>query len=211
MLNYVALLLTDWLASGPLHAPNRMGPQTPAIAVTARLPRLLPPTELNAGLLLALAAALIVAYLLARTPLGLEIRAIGLNAEAAHRAGIPVPRTLVMTFVLSGALAGLGGAVEVLGTHYHFAARFSPGYGFDGIAVALLAANAPLAVPLTAVFFGGLANGAVAMEIDAGVSRYLVTMIQAVTIVAVAIRADWLRWPSLRLWARTSERPGGPL
>jgi simple sugar transport system permease protein len=85
MLNYVALLLTDWLASGPLQAPNRMGPQTPAIAATARLPRLLPPTELSAGLLLALLAALGVALLLARTPLGLEIRAIGLNAEVAHR------------------------------------------------------------------------------------------------------------------------------
>jgi ABC-type uncharacterized transport system permease subunit len=71
--------------------------------------------------------------------------------------------------------------------------------------VALLASNAPLAVPLTALFFGGLANGAVAMEIDAGVSRYLVTMIQAVAVVAVAIRADWLRRPTARLPAKAGD------
>lgn len=192
MLNYVAVLLTDWLASGPLKDPNRMGPQTPAIALTARLPRLLPPTELNAGFLLAVAAALLLAYLLSRTPLGLEIRALGQNWQAAWRTGVPVERTLVLTFALSGALAGLAGAVEVLGVHYTFNARFSPGYGFDGIAVALLAANAPLAVIATGIFFGGLTNGAVAMEVDAGVSRYLVTMIQAFAVVAVAVRADWL-------------------
>jgi simple sugar transport system permease protein len=191
MLNYVAVLLTDWLASGPLKAPDRMGPQTPAIALTARLPRLLSPTELNAGFLIAIGAALLLGYLLTRTPLGLEIRALGLNPQAAWRTGIAVERTLVVTFALSGALAGLAGAVEILGVHYSFSARFSPGYGFDGIAVALLAANAPLAVIATGIFFGGLSNGSVAMEVDAGVSRYLVTMIQAFAVVAVAVRADW--------------------
>src|SRR5207249_4318434 len=110
--------LTHWLASGPLKAPDRMGAQTAAIAATARLPRLLPPTELNVGLLIAIAAALYAAYLLARTPLGLEIRAIGFNAEAARRAAVDVPRTLLLTFGISGALAGLAGAVEVLGIHY---------------------------------------------------------------------------------------------
>jgi simple sugar transport system permease protein len=194
MLNYVAFLLTDWLASGPLKAPDRMGSQTPMIEASARLPRLLPPTELSAGFLIALAAALLVALLLARTPLGFEIRAFGFNAEAADRAGVSVPRTLLLTFALSGALGGLAGAVEVLGLHYSFAARFSPGYGFDGIAVALLAMNHPLGAVGSAVFFGGLMNGAIAMEIDAGVSRHLVTIIQAFAVVAVAIRADWFRF-----------------
>jgi len=207
MLNYVALLLTDWLAAGPLKASDRMGPQTAPIALSAQLPRLMPRSELSAGIFLAIAAALATWFFLARTPRGFEIRAAGLNPAAAHRAGIDVPGVIVLTLALSGALAGLAGAVEVLGVHYRFAARFSPGYGFDGIAVALLALNHPVAVIATGVLFGGLANGAVAMEIAAGVSRSLVVMIQAVAVVGVAVRADWLA----DLLGRCSRPPGSPI
>ncbi|MFN3650461.1 MAG: ABC transporter permease [Armatimonadota bacterium] len=193
LLNWVALHLTAWLASGPLHDPAQQAPRTAAVKATAVLPAL-GSSHLHAGLLVGLALAVVLALVLARHRFGFQLRMIGQNPEACRSAGIRVDRVWTAALLQSGALAGLAGAVEVLAVHSYFQVGFSPGYGYDGIAVAILGASHPAGVAAAAVFWGGLANGAVEMEADTQLSRHLVSILQALVILTAAVRA----WPSLR-------------
>jgi simple sugar transport system permease protein len=191
MLNYVAIHLTHYLVTKvliepPATNPNNV-PRTPEVLQTARLWAPDVPV-FSSGFFLALLAAVGFAFLLRRTALGFEIRAAGLGPEAARTAGIPVGRTMVVAMMLSGALAGLAGAVEVLGNHHRFFDAFSPGYGFDSIAVALLGGLSSLGVTLSAVLFGGLSSGALQMEAFTDTPRQITGIIQAVVILAVASR-----------------------
>lgn len=202
MMNYVAIYLTHYLVNHPLRDPTSDAVRTPAVLATAQLPSLddLPTstlhnlgvigrsTNLSVGLLLALLAALAVGFLFRRTALGFEIKAVGQNPDAARAAGISVPKTIVTTMAMSGALAGLAGAVEVLGVHRRFLDAFSPGYGFDSIAVALLGGLASGGVVLAAMLFGGLSSGALQMELLTDVPKQITGIIQAVVILAVGAR-----------------------
>ena len=144
-----------------------------------------PATRLHAGLLIALAAVVLVAWLLDKTTLGFEIRTVGINPSAAQYAGMHVARTLVCTMALSGMLAGLAGAVEILGLYHTLPATFSTGYGFDAIAIALLAKSRPLGVLPAALLWGGLRNGAGLMQVRTGVSIDLINVIQALVIMGL--------------------------
>jgi len=193
MMNYVAVALVDFLVKGPLRDPRSTIPRTPYIQSSAELPLLLPRSTLHAGFLLAVLAALAVAFLLRRLPLGFEIRTVGANPEAAETAGISVSRSFVIAMGLSGALAGLAGASEVLGLNHNLPAAFSTGYGFDSIAVALLARSNPLAVLPAALLWGAMRNGASLMQLRSGISIDLINIIQALVIALVAAEGI-VRW-----------------
>lgn len=185
MLSYVAVGITSYMVTYPIKAPG-MVPQTVLIATSAELPGILPPTQLSASFIIALISAGIVAYLLERTTIGYEIRAIGLNIKAAESGGISIKKGIIFALVISGALAGLGGAGEILGVHHRFIDGFSPGYGWDGLAVALIGGLNPYGAIFAAVFIGALRSGGQAMSRSMGVPLDIVFILQALVILFVA-------------------------
>jgi general nucleoside transport system permease protein len=196
MLNYISFLLASFLVNtkGLLLAPNVSTPRTPDVDPAAVLATLIPGSRLHVGLLLALIAVPIVWFLIERTTIGFRIRAVGFNIDAARTAGISVRRTIVITMGLSGALAGLAGTVQVLGVNKHMTDTVAAGYGFDAIAVALLARSNPWGVLPAALLFGALRNGASFMQLETQVSSDLISIIQASVIVFVAapVIVRWL-------------------
>jgi simple sugar transport system permease protein len=126
------------------------------------------------------------AYVLERTTLGYEVRAIGLNPSAAKSGGINVKRGMILALVISGALAGLGGAGEILGVHRRFIDGFSPGYGWDGLAVALIGGLNPFGVVLASILFGALRSGGMEMNRALGVPLDVVFLVQALVVLFVA-------------------------
>ncbi len=185
MLNFIAFYLTDFFVIGPLHG-GRAGPETARIVESARLTRLMPPSRVTTALYIALIAAVVVYIILFRTKLGYEIRAVGLNAAAAQYGGINVAKNIVLAMMISGGLAGLAGAEQILGLHTRFIQRFSPDLGFMGIAVALLGRSHPFGVILAAILFGALNAGGAAMDRLTDVPRELIVIIQALIIFFVA-------------------------
>jgi len=199
MLNFIASGITGYFVVHVLREKEGMIPQTAAIPAAAHLPRLgewlpLPPeSPANAAFLLALAAAGFTAWLLARTPFGLRVRALGLGERAALTAGIPTGRTIIGAMAVAGALAGLAGVNEVLGFRYRFLDNFAGGVGFLGIAVALLGRARPGGVVAAAFLFGAL--GAAALEIDlfTEVPREIALIAQAVILLFVVAGEDVAR------------------
>jgi general nucleoside transport system permease protein len=199
LLNFVALSLVSWMVLGPLQERGHIYPQSDPIAEAARLP-LLPGTRLHAGFVVALVAGLILWFLFARTLWGFRLRAVGVGPRAAEVSGcIDSHGVSAVALLVSGAIAGLAGGIEVGGVSYALFQNLSPGYGFTAIAVALLAGLHPLGVVLAGVLFGALEAGAGAMQRDAGVPSVAVYVVQAVVIVvamlATAPRGGWLKAP----------------
>lgn len=189
MMNWIAFRLSDWLLNGPMKASGYR-PVTRTIEATAELPRFFPdPLRFNWGFPLALAIAVLVYWFLFKTTLGFEIRAVGSNPDAAKYAGMSVVRNFVLVMTLSGALAGLAGAAQVLGTDHWVGQGFSAGYGFDAIALALLGKSNPFGVVLAALLFGFLRSGATSMQSLAGIPIYIISIIQGLVIVFVAAPA----------------------
>ncbi len=193
MLNWVVIYwVHDWLVVGPLRAPSTSGAisisGTAQIQATAELPRLLEGSRLDLGLPLAIALAIGAWFLLGRTVLGYEMRAVGANAEAARVAGIPVARRLYLAMALSGGLSGIGGALLILGTEHHYPGVFRTGYGFDGIAVALVGSGHPLGVLAAALCFGALRAGATRLQL-VGIHPSFAELIQGLAVLFVATRA----------------------
>ena len=185
MMNFLAFYLTDFLVTGPFHG-DRWAPETNRVAESATFERLFLPTRLNGGIILALVIIAIVYIILWKTRTGYEIRAVGFNPDAAEYGGISVSRSMILTFVISGAIASLAGVEQILGVHGRFIQRFSPDLGFIGIAVALLGKNHPVGVFFAAVLFGALRTGGAAMDRLTDVPREVVVIIQAIIIMLVA-------------------------
>lgn len=192
MLNFIALQLVGFLVQGPMMESGGRYPQSDALPLVAWLPRLLPPHRVHAGVLLALLMGVAVWVLLFRSVAGYEMRAAGLSPAAARLAGIAVESRLRLSLLLSGALAGLAGGVELSAITHRLYERFSPGWGFTAIAVALLGSLHPLGVIAAALFFGALDAGSNAMQRQANVSSVLVSVIQAVVILFLAV-IEWRR------------------
>lgn len=189
MMNWIAFRLSDWLLTGPMKAAGYR-PVTPVIEKSAELPRLFPdPLRLNVGFFLALVVAALVYWLLFKTTLGFEIRAVGANPEAARYAGMSIKRNFVLAMVLSGALAGLAGSSQVLGVDHWVGQGFSAGYGFDSIALALLGKSHPVGVVMAALLFGFLRSGATRMQSLASIPIDIISVIQGLVIVFVAAPA----------------------
>lgn len=187
MLNFVALNLVGYLVRGPLQEPLGIYPQSPALPVSLQLPTI-PGTRLHAGLLIVIAAAALLYWWTSSTASGFRARAVGANPFAAASAGrINVARVSFGVFLLSGALAGIAGAVEYTGVTYALYQDLSPGYGYTAIAVALLARLNIPAVLLSALLFGALDAGASAMQRDANVPNVLVNVINALLILFVLV------------------------
>ncbi len=187
LLNFVAEALTSLMVQGPLQESQGIYPQSDPIAEAARLP-VVPGTRLHAGLLLAVAGALLLHRVFARTLWGFRLRAVGLGPRAAEIAGrIDSRRMGAAGLAASGAIAGLAGGVEVAGVSYALFPNLSPGYGFTAIAVALLGRLHPLGVGLAGLLFGALEAGAGAMQREAGVPAVAVYVVEAVVILAVLL------------------------
>ena len=189
MLNFIAARVINWAISigGPLRAPRTVVPETPAVLESARLPILIADSRLHAGVIIALIAAFVVYWLLWRTVSGFEIRTVGANPSAARYAGINVERNIVLTMVISGALAGLGGGIQVLGLEpYNFTTGFNVGLGFDSIAVAVLGGIHPFGVVLAALLFGAMDAGARLMQLRTKVPVDIITITQGLILAFVA-------------------------
>ncbi|MGH2409173.1 MAG: ABC transporter permease [Chloroflexota bacterium] len=194
MLNYTAILLSQYLIepapsgrAGPFEQQNFLGSPV-AKAVNAQLPVIVPSSivtnaRLNAGLFVALGCAILFWFILWRTSLGYKLRAVGLNPKAAACAGINVGGSIFLAMFIAGAFAGLAGTVTLYGlAPYRLTDTFSPGYGFEAIAVALLGRNTAAGCIIAAVLFGALDFGGTLMQANDGVSLHLVQVIQGLII-----------------------------
>lgn len=199
MFSYIARYLVSWLVGGPFKAPGQ-APASVQVGLSAQLPRIqsvFPQSTLDAapflnlgrahvGIVLAVLAAVVVWLVLKYTTLGYENRAVGFNLWASETAGISVQWTIVKALCISGSLAGIAGAVEVMGLHHRIFDQFSAGLGFTGIAVALLAKNNPFGIIAAALLFGALSAGSGTMQLEAGVPQKIILIIQALVIFFVA-------------------------
>lgn len=186
LMNFVAINLVGWLVNGPLQETRSVFPQSDTVAAWARLPALFPGTRLHWGFVLALVLTFGMALWWRFAPSGFRVRATGLAPEAASVSGrISTGKLQFRVFLISGALAGLAGGVEVGGVTFALFDDLSPGYGYTAIAVALLGGLRPFGVLLAAVLIGGLEGGAGAMQRDAGIPAVWVVAIEAVVILAV--------------------------
>ncbi|OUN86683.1 ABC transporter permease [Gemmiger sp. An50] len=183
MFNYIAQYLISYLILGPFKGPGE-SPATATIDKTAQLPDLLPkPYVLNLGFVLALVAVVAVYIILNRTSLGYEMRAVGFNPNASRTNGINVNRNMFLALLISGALAGLAGGIEVTGSLDKIVNNFSANYGFNGIPVALMAHNNPFAIIFSALLIGAMRSGSAMMQSSAGISKNMVDVIQGLIIV----------------------------
>lgn len=187
LLNFVAEAGVSWMVQGPLQEAGHVYPQSDPLPLAARLPGL-PGTRLHIGLLLAIVLALAMWAFGNRTLAGLQLKATGLNPVAAEvMGGVNTRRVFALALLGSGGLAGIAGSVEISGTTFALFQNLSPGYGFTGIAVALLARLHPIATIATGLLFAALEAGASAMQRDAGVPAVGVYVVEATITIAVLL------------------------
>lgn len=199
LFNFIMLLFVSMLLEGPLKDPVGLGwPQSAKVIAEAQLPRLIQGRRLHLGFILALLSALATWFVMKRTVLGFEMRAVGHNAEAARFAGIPVNAVLMKTALLSGGLAALAGFSEVAGLKGNLTLDLSPGYGYSGIVVAMLAMLHPLGVVVAAIFVAAVFVGADSMSRAAGVPSYIANVLVALallfTVTAMLLSRYRVRW-----------------
>jgi simple sugar transport system permease protein len=188
LLNFIVLLLVSLMLDGPMKDPTAMGwPQSVALMDELQLSKLIAQTRVHTGLLWACFLAVGLWVLMKYTVLGFDIRAVGANAHAAAFAGVPVTRTVVLVALLSGGLAGLAGAIEVAGRTSYLTLDMSPGYGYSGIVIAMLAGLHPLGVMLGSVFVAGVLVGADSMSRVVGVPTFIADVIVAASLISVLV------------------------
>ena len=190
MLNFVAYNLVNWALKTPfVQREGRPDPISKIVEPGAWLTPIVPGLRAHWGILIAILAAVAVWWLLFRSTKGFEFRAVGFNPRAARYAGMSIAWSVVLSMVLAGGLGGLAGAAVMLGTSHTLSPGFSPGYGFDGIVVALVGANRPLGVVGAAFLFGALRAGATPMQATTGTPIDIVVIIQALVIMFIAAPA----------------------
>jgi ABC-type uncharacterized transport system permease subunit len=199
LLNFVMILFVSMLLEGVLKDPMGLGwPQSQKLIADARLPRIVTGRRLHYGFVLALVSALTVWFVMKKTTLGYEMRAVGHNPEAARFAGMPVNRILLKTALISGGLAALAGFSEVAGLKGNLTLDLSPGFGYSGIVVAMLAMLNPLGVVVAAIFVAGIFVGADAMSRTAGVPSYIANVMVATALLtmvtAIMLTRFRVRW-----------------
>jgi simple sugar transport system permease protein len=195
MLNYVATLLmgvvyTNWLREGSV-------PQTEAVPDATKLSRIFG-LRVTTAFILSLIVGLLVYYFLFYTSKGFQLRAVGLNMTAAQFNGFAVKKYILFSFVVSGAIAGLGGSAELLGTQYRLINGFAAGYGFDGVSMALIGQLHPLATILVAIFFAALRVGSTTMQAATGVPTSVSDIIQALVIVFTVAGLALVKLPQFK-------------
>jgi simple sugar transport system permease protein len=206
MLNYVAGFFILWiLKTSVFLREGRIDPLAPEVNPNSRLPKFLgEDLRIHFGIFIALAAALFVWWLLKKSTIGFKFRAVGANSNAARSAGISIAFVTTSTMVLCGALAGLGGAVHVLGTEYALTNNIGGSLGFDAITVALLGGAAPLGTVIAALLFAALRTGGITLQSNTGTPAEIIQVIQALIVLFIA--APTLIKGVLRLKQSTSEK-----
>jgi len=188
LLNFVILLFVNYLLEGPLRDPMSLGwPQSASVIDEGLLPSLMPRTRLHMGFLAALGAAGLVWALMRYTIWGYEIRAVGANPVAARFSGISINRTVMLVAMLSGGLAGMAGITEVAGTKGYLTLDLSPGFGYSGIAVAMLANLHPLGVVISAIFLAGIYVGSDSMSRAVNIPTYIADVMVALSVLSVLV------------------------
>lgn len=186
MLNFIAIHLLSFLVRGPLQEPTRIYPQTETFLSTARLPRLIPGSRLHVGFAIAIVIAILLSWFFRRTAAGFRVRVVGASPSAARSAGsINVEKTSFSVFLISGALAGIAGSIEVSGVTFALYENLSPGYGYTAIAVALIAGLNPLWVVVSGIFFGVLETSAIALQREFAVPSALASVVESLLILTV--------------------------
>ncbi|MGN6187725.1 MAG: ABC transporter permease [Conexibacter sp.] len=208
LLNFVAFWLVSWAVHGPLLDSEGGGtPWTRAVGPAAQLGDVaVGSLHVPVGLLITFALAALTALVVNRTALGFELRLVGDNAAAAQSAGVPTGRRIVQAMAISGLLAGVAGAVELIAFQHRLSDFFSPSYGFTAIAVALVGNGRVLGTVLAGLFFGALQAGAASMEAIAQIPAAVSLIVQgAIVIVLVAARAPVVMARIERLWRRPAQ------
>lgn len=187
MLNFIAIAITGYLVNGPFLSAQSGNNVTPPVHEAAELSRLMPPATLHSGFLIGLGVLVVYAFWVRRTPAGLEGAWVGLNKRFARAVGVSVPRTIILAMVLSGVVAGLGGAAHGLGQLHRFTDGFSAGYGFTGMAVALLGRNTPIGILFGAILFGALASAGTTIQLFSNIPLDLVNIIQGIVMIFAVV------------------------
>lgn len=195
LLNFIMALFLSIMIQGPMRDPMSMGwPQTMPVVDAATLDKLITQSRLHTGLLLGLALAGVLALVEARSVFGLQRRAVGLNPHAAHFAGIGATRVLLWTAMASGGLAGLAGAVEVMGLRGYVTGDLSPGYGYTGVIVAMLAQLHPLGVPAAALLVASVFVGADAMSRAFNVPSFIADVMVSLSLLSMLAASFFLTY-----------------
>jgi general nucleoside transport system permease protein len=193
VMNFIALDLVNWVTAGPLKNPLSGNLQTRPFPTSTWLPVFVKNTEFNIGIVVAGLAAIAVYFVMQRTVLGYEIRASGANPRGAQTGGISIAKSIIAVGLLSGALAGLAGIIPVAGVDHVLAQNFSPGYGYQGIAVAALGAFNPLGNVISAVLYSALSVGGESLQRSAAaLPIQLIYALQAIIVLAVLIVQSWI-------------------
>jgi len=180
LMNYVILFFLSFLLNGPWRDPVSGWPQSPAIADSAVLPKLLERSRLHLGFIVAIMAVILVWFILSKTALGLQMRAVGKGKDAARFMGVNIGRTLFLTALISGGIAGLAGVTEVAGIHFHITDAISDGFGYTGIIGATLGNLNPWGAGLAAIFLGLIATGAQSVSRSMDLPVFLGNVVQAI-------------------------------
>ncbi len=195
LLNFVVILFIQMLVEGPLKDPLAMGwPQSVPLLAEAKFDKLIPRLRMHWGLIIGLVSALLLWFMVRKTVLGFEVKAVGENKAAARFAGIPVDGTMLKVALISGGLAGLAGVSEVAGVKGYLSADLSPGFGYSGIVVAMLAGLSPIGSVLAAVFIAAVFVGADSMSRATGISSYIADLVVALSLLCVLIGSFFLRF-----------------
>ncbi len=189
LMNYIAMLITQYFVDNQFKDVTAGGPMTAYVAKQAWLPQILPPSAVTIGLLIAIAIAIASWFLMFRTVWGANVRAVGTNRRFAQAMGVNVRRTLIQTMFISGAVAGIGGAIEVMGVEHRFYQGFSPGFGFLGLTAALLGRLNPWGTLGMAFLYAALLNGAAIMQIQTPVPNPLVNILEGIIVVIMTAQA----------------------
>ncbi len=185
LMNYIMIYIVGGILSGPWRNPKTMYPASVEIAQNADFPKLIAHSRVHFGLVLAVLAVIALYFIVRRTRLGFEIRATGTNAGAARFLGINTLKTIIYVAMISGGIAGIAGAGEVAGVQYHLIQSISPGYGYDGIVIAMLGRLNPAGVLLSAIYFAMIITGAQVMSRSLNVPPYIASVIQGVTLLVM--------------------------
>jgi ABC-type uncharacterized transport system permease subunit len=193
VMNFIALDVVNWLTAGPIKDPNSGNLQTSVLPRSTWLPILIPDTRFNVGIIIAAIAAIGVFFVLYKMVLGYEIRASGTNPRAAQSGGVDVSKSILAVGLISGSLAGLAGMIVVTGAEHRLAQNFSPGYGYQGIAVAALGTFHPLGALIASVLYSALSIGGESLQRSAAaIPIELTYILQAIIVLSVLIVQKWL-------------------
>ena len=185
LMNYVMIYIVSALLNGPWRNPETMYPASPLIAENAWYPMLAPRSRLHLGIIISVIAVLVMYFIVSRTKFGFELKATGANPRAANFLGINTVRTLIITSIISGGIAGLAGVGEVAGVQQHLISSISPGYGYSGVVIAMLGKLNPFGVLLSAIYFAVVITGSNVMSYNLNIPPYISDVIQGITLLVM--------------------------